>query len=62
MKEFLSQRGIPYIEKNISENADWRAELEDLGFLAVPVTVIGDRYLQGFKPDELEAALSAVHR
>ena len=48
------------MEKNISENPVWQTELEELGFMAVPVTIIGERFLQGFKREQLEEALSAV--
>ncbi len=60
MKEFLSQRGVSYTEKNITENPEWETELEALGYMAVPVTLIGERQLLGFKRDELEDALQAV--
>lgn len=57
MKEFLSQRGVPYVEKNITENPAWQTELEAMGYMAVPVTIIGERHLLGFKREELEGAL-----
>ena len=60
MKEFLSQRGVSYTEKNITENPEWETELEALGYMAVPVTLIGERQLLRFKRDELEDALRAV--
>ena len=60
MKEFLSQRGVSYTEKNITESEEWQAELEAMGYLAVPVTIIGERELTGFNREKLDGALKSV--
>ena len=60
MKEFLSRAGQSYIERNVDEDDDAYRELVARGWLSVPVAVIGDRSVVGFKPSELRAALDAL--
>ena len=59
MKEFLSQRGIPFDEIDVSRDA---AAAQDLarrtGRLAVPVTDIDGNLVVGFDPQQLEHFLS----
>lgn len=57
MKEFLSQHDIAYTEKNVRTNPAARQEVRALGFLTVPVTVIGGMAIQGFDREKLAAAL-----
>ena len=40
-KEFLSQRGVEFTERNVAEDGAALAELEALGAMTTPVTVIG---------------------
>ncbi len=58
MKEFLSQKGIQYTERNVSTDAAAREELKSLGFAATPVTVIGDERIIGLNKRKIEAALA----
>jgi len=59
VKEFLSQRGIPFDEIDVSRDA---AAAQDLarrtGRLAVPVTDIDGNLVVGFDPQQLEQLLS----
>lgn len=58
--EFLSQKGIPYMERNIVHDETARQELTDTyKALGVPVVVIGDRVIMGFDRKEIERALEA---
>ena len=52
-KDLLDREGIPYAVKNISENDTYRAEVEQLGFSRVPVTV-GKTVVSGFDPEALK--------
>lgn len=51
-KDLLDREGIPYTVKNISENDAYRAEVEQLGFSRVPVTVV-EKVVSGFDPEAL---------
>ncbi len=57
VKGFLSQRGVPFEERDVYENEDYRRELLGMGFSSVPVTVVGGRAIPGFDPRRLEEAL-----
>jgi glutaredoxin len=60
VKEFLSRAGRSFVERNVDEDEQAYKELVARGWLSVPVTVIGDRSVVGFRPAELRAALAAV--
>ncbi len=57
VKEFLSQKGIPYIERDV--NADDRAmeELEQMGYPTTPVTLVDGEVVVGFNRRRLERLL-----
>ncbi len=57
VKEFLSQRGVEFTERNVAEDGSALAELEALGVMTTPVTVIGSEVVVGFNRDALEAIL-----
>lgn len=58
LKKFLDYKGIPYTVRMIDEDADTQREIgEKFGFMSVPVTIIGDRWIQGYKPDLIMEAL-----
>ena len=61
MKEFLSQRGIPWTEKYV--DADRSAAIEMIrisGQQGVPVTVIGENVVVGFDRPKLERILASM--
>lgn len=58
MKEFLSQRGVPYVEKNVLTDAEALRELEATGYLSTPVTVIDAEVVVGFNRQRLEELLA----
>jgi glutaredoxin 3 len=57
VKEFLSQRGVPFTECDVSQDAEALAELETLGVLTTPVTVIDGEPVIGFDRPKLEQLL-----
>ncbi len=60
-KQYLNQRGVPYIEKNVEINEEYGPDVINLtGQRHVPVIVIGSRAVVGFKRPELEAELDAL--
>ena len=60
VKEFLAVRNIRPVEKNVANDVKLQEELKNrAGDLRVPVTVIGDRLINGYNRAEMLAALEA---
>lgn len=57
MKEFLSQKGIAFEERNVAEDESALDELEKLGVMTTPVTVIDGDVVVGFDRQELSRLL-----
>ncbi|MCC3356037.1 glutaredoxin family protein [Bacillus sp. REN16] len=51
VKKVLTENGIPFDVRNIAESEVFQKEVEQFGFLGVPVTVVGDRAVKGFTPE-----------
>jgi hypothetical protein len=57
VKEFLSQAGRPFVERNVDlEDAAYDA-LIARGWRTVPMTIMGDRAVRGFDESGLRALL-----
>jgi glutaredoxin-like protein NrdH len=56
-KLFLEEQQIPYVEKNIEEQEEFREEIKSFGFHSVPVLIpnqlTGLNPWYGFRPDEM---------
>ncbi|MGG1677060.1 glutaredoxin family protein [Neobacillus sp. NRS-1170] len=48
VKKVLTEEGILFETRNVSENPEYQKEVEGYGFLGVPVTVVGNRVVKGF--------------
>jgi glutaredoxin len=57
-KEFLSQKGVPYIEKDVSRDPTAAAELQRLGQRGVPVIMVDGHMVVGFDRPQLERLLA----
>ncbi len=57
VKEFLSQNKIEFVDRNIAGDEAAFAELEKLGYMTTPVTVIDGQVVVGFDRDKLEKLL-----
>lgn len=57
-KEFLSQRGIVFTEKDITKDSSVIEELERLGAMTTPVIVIDGEAVIGFNRKRLEELLT----
>lgn len=57
MKEFLSQRSVAYSERDITTDPVALEELQRLGVMTTPVTVINGEMVVGFDQSRLEALL-----
>jgi glutaredoxin len=60
VKVYLSRKGIPFTERNVSLDEQARKDLLDMGHRSTPVTVINDEKVVGYSPPKLEAALVAA--
>ncbi len=54
-KQFFSEQGISYTERDIS--TDEMTELQRRGIRGTPVIVVGDKVMVGFNPDKLKLLL-----
>jgi glutaredoxin 3 len=59
VKEFLSQKGISFTERDVSQDEQALAELEALGVMATPAMLIGDQVVVGFDRAKLEQLLAS---
>jgi glutaredoxin len=57
--EYLSQKGVPYTEKNVARDPQAVQELMSMGLRSLPVIVIGDKRLRGFNPAAIDEALAS---
>jgi len=57
VKEYLDEKGVDYIERNVSTDSEARKELIASGFMGVPVVYIGDEVIQGFDKKKLDELL-----
>jgi glutaredoxin len=63
-KEYLSQRGLAFQERDIAQDPDALADLKKLGYMTTPVIVIGGAVIVGFdsaKIDEYVVDTKTVH-
>ena len=57
-EEFLHAKGVEFITRNIAEDEEAFAELERMGVMATPATVIGgEEIVIGFDRKKLEQLL-----
>ena len=57
VKEFLSQNKIEFTDRNIAADENALTELEKLGYMTTPVTVIDGEVVVGFDHTRLENLL-----
>lgn len=57
VKEFLSQNKIEFVDRNIAADEATLNELEKLGYMTTPVTVIDGEAVIGFDVPKLRSLL-----
>ena len=62
VKEFLSQEGIDFSERDISQDEEALTELLDLGIMTTPVTVVGGEVVVGFDRKKLQVLQASLPR
>ena len=60
VKVYLSRKGIPFTERNVSLDEEARNDLLSMGHRSTPVTVVNGHKVVGYSPPKLEAALEAA--
>ena len=56
-KEYLSQKGIQFQEKDIAQDPSALVDLKKLGYMTTPVIVIDGSVIVGFDADKIDQAL-----
>jgi glutaredoxin len=56
-KEYLSQKGIQFEEKDIAGDAAALVDLKALGYMTTPVIVIDSSLVVGFDADKIDRSL-----
>lgn len=57
LKRFLNDYKIEYEVRDCGENPRYMEEIKEMGFLGVPVTLVGDEAIHGLQPDAILEAL-----
>ena len=57
VKEFLSQNKIEFTDRNIAADESALGELEKLGYMTTPVTVVDGEVVVGFDSAKLQKLL-----
>lgn len=58
VKEYLSQKGIKFQEKDVTQDSTALTELKELGHMTTPVIVIDGIVIVGFDTARIDLALS----
>lgn len=57
VKEFLSQKGVNFTERDVSKDENAINELKKMGVMTTPVTTIDGEMVVGFDQQKLEQLL-----
>lgn len=57
IKDYLDEKNIPYVEKNIDEDSEARAFLIKNRIMGVPATYIDDVQVTGFDKEKIDELL-----
>ncbi len=60
VERYLEKRGIAFTLRQVDRDEAALEALAAQGFMSTPVTHIGDRWIVGFKPRDIEQALAAL--
>ena len=56
-KEYLSQKGIQFQERDIAQDPSALTDLKKLGYMTTPVIVVDGLVIVGFDADKIDQAL-----
>jgi glutaredoxin len=57
VKEYLSQKQVHFDDRDVTKEPSAILELQRLGFMTTPVTVVDDKVIVGFDVPKLDEAL-----
>ncbi len=55
--EWLTERGVAFVERTVTGDPDAAQELLTTGIFATPLVMVGDKRVLGYRPQKLAAAL-----
>lgn len=58
-KEYLSQKQVPFQERDVTKDAEAVEELQRFGYMTTPVTVIDGVVIVGFDMARIDIALAS---
>ena len=58
VKDYLSQKQVAFDDRDITQDLTAISELQKVGFMTTPVTVVGDKVIVGFDEAKLNEALT----
>ncbi len=57
-KDYFNQKGVAFEEHDVNTSEDARRRFQSLGGRGVPLILIGERQINGFDPQAIQAALA----
>jgi len=60
IKQFLTEQGVPYEERDILKEPAWLDELAKYGIFGVPALFLGDETIVGYRPNRMKAVLEKL--
>lgn len=57
LKEYLNEKNVEFIERNITKDMEARKELMNMGHMGVPVTIVEGQEVVGFDQAKLDQLL-----
>ena len=58
-RALFDEEGLPFEERNTTEEPTYREELAGLGIMATPAVVVGDRAVPGYRPNTVIELLAS---
>ncbi len=59
-KEYLSQKGLEFQERDIAQDPGALVDLKKLGYMTTPVIVIDGSVIVGFDAEKIDQAVSGL--
>jgi len=60
VKQWLTAKGLSFEVRDVMTSRAYQEEVERFGFMGVPVTVVGDKAVKGYQPQELEQLVGSL--
>lgn len=57
VKDYLNEKNVAFVERNVSSDVEARKELMSKGFMGVPIIYVEDEVIQGFDKAKLDELL-----